>query len=211
MSWKTRCPICGKDIEFDETGRHYHVNCGCQKEYCETIDAPVCLKHHGECKKCYRREDDYSYCLFESHGVSRLCDKYYDEYCVEEGFLYLSEDNLCENGSLCSSFYFHPVWHKVIHCPYCGSFDVDETDEKNVWILHCNDCDKTFNLKKTKDQKNIEQNNKTRKSELERKITLEERRVKLLKEYKELYDNGVIDEDEYQQKRNELLSSMKLK
>ena len=185
------------------------MNLGLSKDYCVTIDEPVCLKYHNECEKCYCREYVCSGCPFEGDGRNRLCDVPHVGCCIEEGYLYCG-DTLCKNGVLCSSFYFHPVWHKVIHFPYCGSFDVDETDN-NAWILHCNDCDKTFNLKKTNNQKNREQNNKTRKSELERKITLEERRVKLLKEYKELYDNGLIDEDEYQQKRNELLASMKLK
>lgn len=205
MSWKMRCPICGEKLEFEDTGRHYHVDCNCDEgAYCVTVGETVCLENSG-CKNCYYRdEDDGSDCDVEDGWWNRLCDGHDNGYCDNEEYW-------CDDGSVCSSFYFHPVWHKVIHCPYCGSFDVDETDENNVWVLHCNDCDKTFNLKKTNDQKNREQNNKTRKSELERKITLEERRVKLLKEYKELYDNGVIDEDEYQQKRNELMSGMKLK
>lgn len=209
MSWKTKCPICGQEIQFFDTGRNYHVNCICpERSDCKTIDQQVCLKYHDQCKKCYCREHDCSDCPDTDDWFHHMCIVPHMGNCPNEG--YLCSGDTCENGKLCSSFYFHPVWHKVIHCPYCGSFDVEETDN-NAWILHCNDCDKTFNLKKTNDQKNREQNNKTRKSELERKITLEERSVKLLKEYKELYDNGVIDEDEYQQKRNELLSSMKLK
>lgn len=198
-----KCPVCGDKLEFEETGRHYHVDCDCEKsDYCMTIDEVVCLENSGcACCSC-RDEENEAGCDVSDGWWHRMCHGHDKGYCNSESYL-------CDDGSLCSSFYFHPVWHKVIHCPYCGSFDVDETDEKNVWILHCNDCDETFNLKKTNEQKNREQNNELRKNKLEQKITLEERMVKLLKEYKELYDNGIISEDEYQQKRNELLSSMK--
>ena len=204
MSWKMKCPVCGDKLEFEETGRHYHVKCNCEYfGYCLTHDELICLKHR-ECAECYYRENiDEDYDAGDCWG-GNLCEGQNDGDCRYENIK-------CDKAEICSSFFFHPVWHKVIHCPYCGSFDVDETDENNIWILHCNDCDKTFNLKKTNDQKNREQNNKPRKSKLERKITLEERRVKLLKEYKELYDNGVIEENEYHQKRNELLSSLDLK
>ena len=185
MSWKMRCPVCGKKLEFEETGRHYHVDC---------------LEKNSGCAGCYYRDEE------DDSG----CDGHDDGYCSAEGFLYCTEE-LCEDGIVCSSFYFHPVWHKVIHCPHCGSFDVDECDEKNIWKLHCNSCNKTFNLKAANSNQTAVKSNKSVKNKFIEKIELEERRVKLLKDYKELYDNGVIDEDEYQQKRDELLSSMDLK
>ena len=42
-------------------------------------------------------------------------------------------------------FYYHPIWHKTIYCPECGSFNVEEYG--SVWHLYCNNCHDDFYLK----------------------------------------------------------------
>lgn len=71
--------------------------------------------------------------------------------------------------------------------------------------------EKKRNLKNVSRANNPEKCIGIEKNKLVQRIELEERRVNLLKEYKNLYDNGIISESEYQQKRKELLCGMDLK
>lgn len=195
MSFNIKCPECNEQIEIDSPGRHAHINCYCSSySYCRTIDYEVCIdeKTCSGCRGCWYREDDESdYC--DQNWTDRLCSG-------KDSCDVFDNPDVCDEAALCTYFYFHPVWHKIIHCPYCGSFDVNEGAKGNVWELHCLYCDKDFSLKE-------KSNNNT--NSAKEKVKLEERRIQLIREYKSLLDEGLISNEEYTRKRNEIMNAIR--
>lgn len=196
MAWKVKCPVCGKSFESSCTGRIWcEPICECShKTWCSNEDDYVCgsqrrirdsddWKH--TCEEC-GQEDDYGR---NSCRNVTYCTQEYGEWCGEGGGC--SDANGCD-----SNFYFHPIWHKNIHCPHCGSWDVDTTSD--VWNFKCNDCEKEFSLKKKKDS------NKSGDDLAIKKIDVEKEKIKLLKDYKEMFDNGILTQDEFNRKKKEL-------
>lgn len=208
MAWKVKCPVCGKSFESSNTGRIWcKPICECyDKTWCSNVDNYVCgnqtwISDDGDIVPCEECDQDDCNCI-----DVKYCTQEYGEYCGE-GSRCCQHDcencsvdhcNDCDYANGCNSdFYFHPIWHKNIHCPHCGSWDVDTTSD--VWNFKCNSCEKEFSLKKKKDF------NKSGDDLASKKIDVEKEKIKLLKDYKEMFDNGILTQDEFNRKKKELL------
>lgn len=209
MSFKIKCPECGTKMSIYRTGRHGHWNCACGKfEECEVIGCNVCIDEGSGCDKCWYRKNDDGEDECDVDWGDRLCSgkDYCDKYFgASEGYAFKEDDGSltqipCEEAYLCANFFYHPVWKRLIHCPSCGSFDVNTVDDNNVWKFECLSCNEQFELNKNQNNDNDAK---------QKLIEQEEAKIALLKNYKELLDSGVLTEAEFEQKKKEVLGIFK--
>ncbi|MDD6957263.1 MAG: SHOCT domain-containing protein [Spirochaetales bacterium] len=167
MSFKVKCPHCGKSFESSSTGRLYcEPICQCyHKKWCSVVDGYVC----GNDTTCEGCSEDYGSCSPEIY-----CTGGYGEHCCSGVCPYVA-------GCDCH-FYFHPILKKNIYCPECGSFDVNVKDSSNIWDFKCNSCEHEFSLKNKDDEK-----------------------IKRLRKYKQLFDEGILTQEEFDKKKKEIL------
>lgn len=208
MSFKIKCPECGTKMSIIGTGRHGHWNCCCTKyEECAVIGCNVCIDGSG-CDECLYRDNDDGEDECEVDWGDRLCSG--KDYC--DKWIWASEDcafeedgsltqTPCRDAYLCTNFFFHPIWKRLIHCPSCGSFDVNTLDDNNVWKFRCLSCNEQFELS----NKNQNNNNDVKQKLIEQ----EEEKIALLKKYKELLDSGILSEAEFEHKKKEVLEIFK--
>ena len=197
-------------MSINGTGRFGHWHCMCTEySLCKTIGCNVCIdeeKCRG-CKRCsYRDWPESDEC--DVDWGDRLCSGkvYCDKwYLASESYAFMEDDGSlshipCEEACLCTNFFFHPIWKRLIHCPSCGSFDVNTVDDNNVWKFECLSCNEQFELNKNQNNDNDAK---------QKMIEQEEAKISLLKNYKELLDSGVLTEAEFEQKKKEVLGIFK--
>ena len=210
MSYTIECPICHRVVTSSEpSGRcSCDGHCGCNSDiYCNFLEERVC----GD-KECWKHYI-YGYDWLGSPEISlkRIsCDECNQNSTTEcEDYRYCDGRNgeECSDSSCgrqiegCGWFYYHPIWHKAIRCYNCASFDVEPIGD-SIWNFKCNNCGNEFELT---DKHNKKNNSK----KLNDKIQEEKNKLELLRGYKEMLDNGIISQEEFEVKKKEILNLFK--